>query len=146
MNIRKYSTADENKCIDVFISNCPKYFKFEEADDFKKWLRKFSNHYVLEKDGEIIGYGGFYIVEEKNHAGLAWGMINRNYHKKGYGKKLLEFRIKKIKELKKKIEIKINTSQHSYGFFLKFGFKVNNIAKDYYGQGLDKYEMNLLCN
>ena len=32
---------------------------------------------------------------------------------------------------------------HTYRFFEKFGFSVNQISKNGYGEGLDKYDMTL---
>ena len=41
------------------------------------------------------------------------------------------------------IQIHLDTSQHTYRFFEKFGFSVNQISKNGYGEGLDKYDMTL---
>ncbi|MBU2714497.1 GNAT family N-acetyltransferase [Zooshikella sp. WH53] len=54
---------------------------------------------------------------------LDWGMINRNRHGRGIGSTLLEYRIKKIHEESSNPKIKLCTSQHTVGFYEKFGFK-----------------------
>jgi hypothetical protein len=44
----------------------------------------------------------------------------------------------KDKKVKKLI---VTTSQHSNKFFEKFGYHIIRIVKDYWGKGLDLYEM-----
>ncbi|SVC90586.1 uncharacterized protein METZ01_LOCUS343440, partial [marine metagenome] len=39
--------------------------------------------------------------------------------------------------------IHLDTSQHTYRFFEKFGFIVKQISKNGYGERLDKYDMIL---
>ena len=37
----------------------------------------------------------------------------------------------------------VTTSQLTYKFFEKFGYTVNRVEKDYWGEGLDLYEMEM---
>ncbi len=43
----------------------------------------------------------------------------------------------------KQPEIQLDTSQHTYRFFERFGFNVKQISKNGYGEGLDRYDMIL---
>jgi predicted GNAT family N-acyltransferase len=72
---------------------------------------------------------------------MVWGMVGKIHHKKGYGKQLFEFRVKAIKERFPDHKIILDTSQHTYGFFAKLGYKVTKITPNAYGEGLDKYDM-----
>src|SRR5688500_133554 len=103
MIIREYKTDDKDSCIQIFNSNCPKFFDKSELELFDKWLDHqvsenaiyqspaYSNsekdaYYVIELPGSgIIGCGGFYIVKDQNEARLAWGMIHSKFHRQGFG-------------------------------------------------------------
>ena len=57
---------------------------------------------------------------------------------------MLGYRLNEIKNKYKDIEIHLDTSQHTYRFFEKVGFRVTQISKNGYGEGLDKYDMILM--
>ena len=56
---------------------------------------------------------------------------------------LLKYRLNHIKNNYPDTEIHLDTSQHTYRFFEKFGFNVKQISKNGYGVGLDRYDMFL---
>jgi len=155
VNIRLYKPQDRQACLAIFESNCPTYFDSDEILGLENWLNgqdsdqityqtSSANYfYVLEVNSEILACGGFYIVKDKPKANMVWGMVNRNHHKKGYGTLLFQHRINQIKMLYPEYKIVLDTSQHSYSFFEKFGFKTHKITKDEYGPGLDRYDMIL---
>ena len=68
-------------------------------------------------------------------------MVDRNYHKNGFGRRLTEFRIQKITTIYPELDILLNTTQNTFKFYEKFGFKITKTTKDYYGLGLDRYDM-----
>ena len=37
----------------------------------------------------------------------------------------------------------LHTTQHSAGFFARFGFETQQITQDGYGSGMDRYDMTL---
>ncbi len=153
MNIRNYRPADREACIGIFHSNVPLYFDSDEITGLYHWLdakdrreKAFASnatetYYVLEHEGKIVGCAGYYIPAAEARANMVWGMILRSEHKKGYGNKLLEYRIQKIKETAPACSITLDTSQHCYRFFEKFGFTVTKITNDAYGPGLHRYDM-----
>ena len=155
ITIREYKPADRNACIEVFKSNTPSFFTDGELNDFKLWLdgqdvgRTAYNNTVEEDysvallDGKIVGSGGFYISREQKIARLAWGMVENSLHKQGIGKALLVHRINSIENLFPGYKIRLDTTQRSFEFFQKMGFKTSGITKDFYAQGLDRYEMVL---
>lgn len=75
---------------------------------------------------------------------MCWGMIKRNKHKLGFGKVLLNFRIEQSKILFPEIKIALGTSQYTFNFFEKFGFKTVCYEKDHWGKDLDLYQMELV--
>jgi len=150
MNIRTYENRDKEACTNVFKSNTPEYFAPFEISDFESWLDKQAQdatnlstgqYYVVELDNKLVGCGGFYIDHAKNEAGMVWGMIDRSLHRTGIGRKLILYRIEAIKKACADCAITLNTSQYSYPFFEKTGFRVTKITKNFYAKGLDRYDM-----
>jgi len=78
-------------------------------------------------------------------ATMAWGMVANAHHKQGIGEKLLKYRMQQIEAFYPGYEIILDTTQHTYGFFEKQGFVITAIKKNYYGEGLDRYDMKLIC-
>ncbi|QHT67647.1 GNAT family N-acetyltransferase [Rhodocytophaga rosea] len=153
MLIREYQATDREGCIDIFKSNIPVFFTPQELAEFKSWLdeqlqeksspTEINRYYVLEEENNVIACGGFHINTLTSQATMTWGMVANRWHRKGFGKKLLEYRIYKIKALHPAAIILLDTTQHSYKFFETLGFAVTKITNDYYAQGLDRYDMLL---
>jgi [ribosomal protein S18]-alanine N-acetyltransferase len=153
--IRPYEVADKIFCIDAFNSNVPDFFAANEAEDFNNFLDNYTNqkqclqnkmttfYFVILVGNKIIGCGGYGDRFKNEHITLTWGMIHKAWHKKGFGKILLEFRIQVFKLNNKTGKISLDTTQHSQSFFAKFGFYVTKITKNFYGEGLDRYDMQL---
>lgn len=161
MAIRGYKPEDKEKCIEVFNSNCPKFFDKDELPMFLNWLEHqgsesavynsptYTNsekdeYSVIElPDTGIIGCGGYYIVKEENEARLAWGMIHSNFHRKGYGTLLYNYRKDIIERDWPRHTLTLGTSQHTYLFYEKMGMRVTDTIKSGYGADLDRYDMRL---
>jgi len=153
--IRPYLAKDKETCIEIFKNNCPKYFVDAELKDFEVWLNgqdqnklayrnsNVEKYFVIEKEKEIIGCGGFYIASDNLLASMAWGMIHHDFHKLRFGQELFTFRLDKIKNDFPNHNISLSTSQHTYRFFERFDFKVIKITTDGFGIGMDKYDMIL---
>ncbi len=153
ITIREYKPSDRTACIEIFKSNIPKFFTSEELAYFETWLNgqdegkvaydnaKAEYYYVAEHDNKITGCGGFYIAREESVARMAWGMVANSLHKKGIGKELLVHRFKSIEALHPDCVISLDTSQHTFQFFEKFGFVTTKVQKDFYTQGMDRYDM-----
>lgn len=144
-NLIKYEKAYKSDCIDVFKSNMPDSFRESELDEFIDWLDNGidDDYFVLEVEDKIVGCGGIYKDEMNNEVGLAWGMIHKEYQGKGYGKELLLYRIEFLKKNFPNKKIILRTTQDTYKFFEKFGFKTIGFTKDGWAEGLDKYVMIL---
>lgn len=147
--IRKYSKTDKNDCIEAFKSNVPYYFTNEEIKDFESFLMRIENgsdnahFYVGDCNQKIIGCGGFGDRDNIGVYSLAWGFIHKDFHKKGFGEKLLLYRIEKIKQLKPEFPVIIDTTQYSFKFFEKYGFQTTKVTNDYYAIGMHRHDMSL---
>jgi ribosomal-protein-alanine N-acetyltransferase len=149
VQIKKYLKSDRIACLNAFKSNVPMYFTNKEVLEFDAFLSKLESDnfntqfYVINLNNRIIGCGGF---GDKNNDGiisLAWGLIHKDFHKLGFGEKLLAYRIEQIKQLYSESPVIVDTTQYAYGFFEKFGFKTTEITNDYYEIGMHIYNMIL---
>ena len=140
--IQKYQDHHLKGCLSLFNTNIPIYFAKGEKLLFKNYLQ--TNHihyYVLFKKNIIVASGGYGFNKKEKTIDLTWGMVDLNLHKKGYGKALLNYRIKKISADFPNTNITLNTSQKTFKFYEKFGFQLQKITKNFYREGLDRYDM-----
>lgn len=68
-------------------------------------------------------------------------MIHRDYHKQGLGQKITEYRLRLMHNKYPHLDHRVETSQHTVGFYESMGFKTEHIIPDGFAKGLDKYEM-----
>jgi [ribosomal protein S18]-alanine N-acetyltransferase len=152
--IRPYEMKDRATCIVAFKTNVPLYFTVDEVVDFENFLIRIENietdkyykhthYYVFLLEDKIIGCGGFGNKENTDNMTLAWGLIDNAFHKKGYGKAFLKYRLEQLKLLYPNTTIVLDTTQHSFSFFEKFGFVTTKITNDFYAKDLHRYDMVL---
>lgn len=142
MQIIKYKHAYRENCIKIFKSNLPKFFAHEELQQFEAFLdQSVDQYYVVQIDDRLIGCGGIFFDEKNDEVGLCWGMVDASYHGQRIGKVLTQFRLDLLKKLYTGKILKIDTSQHTAGFYEKNGFKIVDILLNGFGEGLDKYVM-----
>jgi [ribosomal protein S18]-alanine N-acetyltransferase len=159
MTIREYKLKDKQNCIDIFQSNCPKFFDKDELQQFIAWLdhqadpgfpyqsptyknTEVDAYYVIEHpQSGLIACGGFYVLKNKPEARLAWGMVHSDFHNRSYGTALYEHRKTILKEKWPAHKITLLTSQHTNSFYEKMGLKVLTRQKDGFGPGLDQVDM-----
>ena len=102
----------------------PEYFAKDELSDFQKYLKNISkikdgwndSFFILNRDKKIVGCAGLGINKSKKIATLSWGMVARNYHRKGIGSQLTKYRLNLLQSYKLDLKISLDTSQHSYLF------------------------------
>lgn len=147
--IREYLSNDHNDCIEVFKSNVPDYFANQEIQDFENFLANIEKgkenvrFYVVQYNQKIIGCGGFVKMNDDSLFALAWGLVHKDFHGRGFGEKLLQHRIEQIKQIKPKFSLEIDTTQYSKGFFEKHGFRTTKVTYDYYTIGMHRHDMIL---
>ena len=144
MNFRPYTPEDLDAVLDIFRSNIPKYFGPSEEPGLRSFLvdTRGENYYVGELDGEVIGAGGI-ALNENSTVSLCWGMIRADHLGTGLGRELTKFRIDKACELFGELPLFISTSQHTQGFYEKFGFRLTEHTPDGFGPGIDTCKMLL---
>lgn len=154
MEIRSYRPDDRQGCLEAFKSNVPLFFTTPEITDFGLFLDRIVQlnpqeteervfYYVVEEDEKIIGCGGFGFYTLDGDISLTWGLIHNAYHKTGLGEKLLAHRLQQIATLYPGKKVIIDTTQHSFGFFEKYGFVTTQITPDFYTVGMHRYDMVL---
>lgn len=141
MEIRTYRPADKEAVLSLLRVNTPQYFAPVEEADFAQYLAEYgATHYVLLMAGTIVGCGGIGIAADKTTGKLCWGMIHSKWQGQGLGRHLLHFRLKELKA-QGVSKVVVNTSQLVYRFYEKQGFCLVQRNKDYWGQGLDCYQL-----
>lgn len=156
MNIIPYRPEHRKACIALFIGNCPPYFDPAELNYFITWLNAIDKNkvaysnardncfFVIENAaGAVVACGGYYTFKEQNSINMAWGMVDRKCHRMGYGKALTQFRINHALERDPQTGICLGTSQHTFQFYEKMGFVVQDIKPNGFGPGIDQYDMVL---
>lgn len=144
IDIRSFRPTDMQMCLALFASNTPHYFDPSEGADFEHYLTGKPDHYfVAEEDDRIVGCGGYYIDQDKKVAGMTWGMVLNSEQGRGIGKRLLTVRLRQIVHDHPDVAILLDTSQHTYRFYERFGFVVTSITPDGFGPGLDRYDMRM---
>ncbi|HKX83700.1 MAG TPA: GNAT family N-acetyltransferase [Pyrinomonadaceae bacterium] len=143
MNIRRYTSGDLESVVAIFRSNIPKYFGPGEESGLRDFLEKFSDdYYVCEIDGDIVGAGGIAVNADQT-VSLCWGMIREDHLGTGRGRALTEFRINKAREKFGGLPLVISTSQHTQGFYERFGFRLTEHTPNGFGPGIDICKMRL---
>jgi len=155
ISIRKFEISDKENCMIAFKSNVPQFFAEHEIALFDNFLDNIDSQfindryfdkthfYVIESDDRLVGCGGFSYRKKTDMVNLTWGLIHKDFHKKGLGNELLIYRLEQIKEIYPTAKVRIDTTQYSAPFFEKHGFVITKITPDYYADNLDKYEMSL---
>jgi predicted GNAT family N-acyltransferase len=130
----------------------PLYFAEEELQLFFNFLDRDAlqrgPYSVIFNDDTIVGCGGIALNQPSKytnelHVIMTWGMIDNKFHKNGFGKELLLFRVKQAKELYPEVKIALGTTQYTFPFFEKYGFNTVAYEKDHWAKGLDLHQMEL---
>jgi predicted GNAT family N-acyltransferase len=140
---RPYRAADRPACIDLFGTNVPRFFHEDERQDFARFLDTEARHYLVVLEGElIVGCGGFALNKDGRQASLCWGMVRSDRHGEGIGAQLLLARLQVIATTSA-THVRLATSQHTAGFYRRYGFVAQSIQPDGFAPGLDAVEMRL---
>lgn len=144
LTYRKYEAQDLERLRTMFFSNIPPYFDESEWPLFEKFLAndlgKNWFYEVAVHEDRIVGAGGIGLKPDGT-VNMAWGLLDRAEHKKGFGRELLEHRLDWAERVFPGIPISVTTSQHTYGFFERLGFIVTEFKEDFWATGLHLYRM-----
>ena len=138
-----YKNKYFDKCLLIFKTNIPVFFDPQEEELFRHYLLQESiNYYILfNKKNRLVAAGGYGYNKTTKSVDLTWGLVNFKLHNKGFGTALMNYRLNQINREFQNIRITLNTSQKTFEFYEKFGFQTQKITKNYYGIGLDRYDM-----
>lgn len=138
--IRKYCIDDFLQVLSLFKLNAPKYFHQDEEDDLINYLQsEIEDYFVYCINNEVLGAGGINYHDKK--ATLSWDIIHPNYHGKGIGQNITNFRPDYIKKLMIYDTCVVRTSQFAFHFYEKFGFVTLEKHIDFWAEGFDMYFM-----
>lgn len=142
VTFRPYRPDDAAACLAVFDSNIPTYFATPERPAFEQFLAEMPCEYLVgeAEDGTVIACGGWY-PKPDGEAGLAWGMVHRDWHHRGVGRQLLEARLAGVRAMQGVRTLVISTSQHTEAFYARAGFEVFDRAADGHAPGIDRVDM-----
>ena len=142
--IRSAQKQDFKFLSKIFSLNVPKYFDKKELNDFKKYFnsKNLESYFIIESQGKLVGGGG-YAYENMKTARICWLFIDPNYHGFGFGKKLVNYCIKILKNNRRLNVIEVETSNLTYKFYEKLNFKIEYIKKDYWPNNDDLYFMKI---
>jgi len=141
LEIRKFRPQYRDCLEEILLSNVPLYFAVHEVDEWKTFLNEHADSYfvLLHREG-VIGAGGYFFPNNKT-ARLSWDFLLPEYQGKGFGKFLLQYRLKRVMMYGEVICIEVWTSQHAFRFYEKAGFVVREITENYWDKGLHLYLM-----
>ncbi len=143
LKVREYRVDDKKKLINILKLNVPRYFAENEVEDFTHYIdNELEEYFVVVLDNEIIGAGGINFENNYKTGIISWDFINPNFQKRGIGRKLLTHRIELLKAKASIENIIVRTSQHTYKFYEKSGFVLNEVKKDFWADGFDLYKMS----
>ena len=144
---RAFVPEDRDACLAVFDSNVPKYLAPEERAEFFEFLNDVNDrdcrYLVLVQDGSVVACGGLFIEPHKHTAALSWGMVDRTLHRQRLGSRLTEARLAQARTIPGIEQLTLATSQHTQGFYARFGFVATRVTPDGFAPGLDRWDMVL---
>lgn len=144
---RPFAAGDGTACLALFDGNVPRFFAAEERAEFEAFLAGPAlgpdPYLVLDQNGALVGCGGLSRAPGTRRVSLSWGMVDRARQGQGLGRMLTETRLALARTLPGIDTVALNTSQHTQGFYARFGFAVEKITPDGFGPGLDRWDMIL---
>jgi len=143
LDIRLYAPEDRCACLALFDGNSPDFFAPSDRAEFSTFLEHPDGVFLVgrESDGAVVACGGWYVDSAEARAGLTWGMVDRSRHRCGFGRVLLEERLRQIRGDGRARWIRLRTTPPVRGFFERFGFAATKVVRDGLGAGLDLVEM-----
>lgn len=144
---RPFISADRLACLSIFDSNAPPFFAPEEHVEFCEHLENLDDietpYIVLVRGDVVVACGGLTVDMTCQKALLVWGMVERELHGIGLGSILTQARLTLARAKPDLTKIKLSTSQHTNGFYERFGFALSKITPNGFGPGLDRLDMTL---
>lgn len=127
--IREYQPEDLEACVEIYRSNEPDYLDPAGLNAFIEFLSVGTSYYlVIEYDGDIVACGGLELIGDSDTAQLVYGMVQREYHRRGFGTTLLAARIALLETEDRPLELLLQATRPSAPFFGQFGFAIHSLT------------------
>ena len=140
ISFKKYKERDKIACLSLFDDNCPKYFAANEKIDYKSFLDKITDDYlVCDYAGKIAGAFGLFKLNSKE-CRLHWILLSPKFQNIGIGSSIMLYCIELALAQHTKA-IHIATSQVAFKFFEKHEALVTKKTLNGFGPGMDKIDM-----
>jgi N-acetylglutamate synthase-like GNAT family acetyltransferase len=142
--IRPFRRDDKESLLEIFILNTPRFFASEEIVDFESYLNEnWKSYLTIERKNEIVGGTGYQITDEGTIGRITWIFFHPDCVGLGLGRQAVEYCLDVFRKVSSIQKIVVTTSQLAHKFFGKFDFQLICTEKDYWGEGLDLYLMEL---
>lgn len=140
INVTGYSSEHRDAVLDLFDSNTPDYFLVEERPSLEAYLDELPGPawVALASAGDVVGFGGVSFSNEHS-AWIRWGMVDRDHHRGGIGRQLLETRLAWIAANSSARQVRVGTTAAIAGFFQRFGFDLETVIPDGIGPGVARH-------
>jgi len=136
--IRLFQASDKPAILTIFDQNTPQFFAEEERDHLDFYLDRFGNSYLCcIEDGKIVGGAGYQFLEDFTIGSITWILFDPDHAGKGLGKELMAFAENILLKEPRLQMFRIRTSQLVTGFFIRLGYAVVDVKKDYWAPGFD---------
>ena len=147
MQCRPYVARDRDDCIRAFRSNTPSSFLPEELADYERFLDRLPGPYFAVVDGaDLVACGGIATGRVKGEADVCWTIVSAGRQRQGAGNLLMASCVAEILALPGCETARLDTSQHTRGFFERWGFIATSVTPNGYGPGLDRVEMRIMLD
>lgn len=142
---RPYVAADRAACLALFDSNAPRFFDPSERAGFERFLDEMRRPYqVIEREGRVVACGGHAVEPDGRTVSLCWGMVEQGLHGQGLGRRLTGARLAAARAEPGVTAVRLDTGQHTTGFYERFGFVIERVVRDGYAPGSDRFDMRLM--
>jgi ribosomal-protein-alanine N-acetyltransferase len=140
--IRSFNKDDTSELLKLIDLNTPKYFAAAEKIDFCNYLKsEVELYYVITFENKIVGCGGINFENKTTTGIISWDIIHPDFQGKSLGKKLVEYRLDILHAMKEIEKIIVRTSQITFPFYQKQGFRLKEKIDNYWAEGFDLYYM-----
>jgi N-acetylglutamate synthase-like GNAT family acetyltransferase len=128
MDIRPYTSADRDACLDLFDS----HFPAPSCPDFAAFLASPAGlFFVLDHESCIVGCGGYTLDGSPGAATLVWVMVRPDLQRQGLGRYLLMYCLRQIGNLGGIDRVVVDAPPTAVRFFERQGFRPFSVQPDH---------------
>lgn len=142
LRFEPFADRDFDACLALFDRNCPAFFAQCERAAYADFLRGADARYrVCLADGEVAGAFGVF-ASERGRARLHWILIDPAWQGRRIGRAMMIAAVD-IARRDNAAALDIAASHISAPFFARFGARSIAFAKDGWGPGMHRVDMEL---